>query len=329
MGTFIISVNFRVETPLGRQVEGNVYRQIIGEYNLQSCSWLLCHSLILTLWSCNQFLFMYFVIRNWSHSVIEWVLSSIMFQIIPIRDLACSVCICVYLTDYWNLIEMTIKLDWENRLIVTPGTWRQCDILMLSLQAEESTRELPAITYLKTPPSYSHFLREHLQKNQPCLISSDLVISWPALSLWVDSQGDPSATGYSQPNLDYFRDTYGDQIVSVARCSSRDFSDQEREERPLREVIDLWKSGNGNGLYVKDWHLAKSTREKGYPLFYETPQIFRDDWMNAFWEEEGEDDFRFVVSKPHGNILTIFERIFSIWEYRGHLHLSIEMFASP
>jgi hypothetical protein len=124
----------------------------------------------------------------------------------------------------------------------------------------------------------------------------------------VNSQEDSLAASNSQPNLEYFRANYGDQIVSVAKCSSRAYSDQEREERPLREVIDLWKSGNGKGLYVKDWHLAKFVRENGCPPFYETPQIFRDDWMNAFWEEQGKDDFRFVVSKPYCNILTMLKR---------------------
>ena len=182
------------------------------------------------------------------------------------------------------------------------------------MDAQGSEGRLSTVAHLKTVPSYSYFLREHLQKNQPCLISSTLVDSWPAFSLWVHDQEDSPTTTYSQPNLDYLRERYGGQTVSVAKCSSRAFSDQEREERPLREVIDLWKSGNGKGLYVKDWHLPKIMREKGYPPFYETPQIFRDDWMNAFWEEQGKDDFRFVVSYPHCDTLPMFEMISSTWE---------------
>lgn len=168
-------------------------------------------------------------------------------------------------------------------------------------QLQGSNEVQPTITYLDTVPSYAHFHREHLLKNEPCLITADLVKSWPALDLWVTRPGkkelSPTAACYSSthPNLDYIRAHYGDEVVPVAMCSSRSFSDQKRLELPIREVIDLWKSGNGNGLYVKDWHLAKSVRKIGCPSFYETPCIFRDDWMNAFWEEEGKDDFRFVV----------------------------------
>jgi hypothetical protein len=161
---------------------------------------------------------------------------------------------------------------------------------------QEPNAVQPTITYLETVPSYSQFRREHLLKNEPCLITADLVKSWPAFALWVTSPKELSPSySPSQPNLDYICTHYGDDVVPVAICSSRSFSDQERQERPLREVIGLWKSGDGKGLYAKDWHLAKSVRKKGCPPFYETPQIFRDDWMNAFWEEEGKDDFRFVV----------------------------------
>lgn len=166
------------------------------------------------------------------------------------------------------------------------------------MDPQESKR--PPILYWEKAPSYSQFLQQHLQTNEPCLISADLVKSWPAFALWVDNHrrdfSPSTAASSSQPiNLDYLRDRYGGEIVSVARCWSRTFSDQVRQDCPLQEVIDLWKTGNGQGLYVKDWHLAKSERQTGNPSFYETPQIFQDDWMNAFWEEEGKDDFRFVV----------------------------------
>jgi hypothetical protein len=184
---------------------------------------------------------------------------------------------------------------------------RERNVACQSMHPPESESKPPAVILLEDMPTYPHFLHEYLQKNKPCLISSDSVSSWPAFALWVDGLKDvsscPAATDYSQPNFDYLREKYGDQVVSVARCSSRAFGDQEREDRPLREVIDLWKCGHGKELYVKDWHLAKSVRGKGYPPFYTTPQIFQDDWMNAFWEEEGKDDFRFVVSERRCCIL--------------------------
>ncbi|KAF8509976.1 hypothetical protein JB92DRAFT_2728861 [Gautieria morchelliformis] len=186
----------------------------------------------------------------------------------------------------------------------------------------ESKSKPPAVILLEDTPTYSHFLHEYLQKNKPCLISSDSVTSWPAFTLWVDDLKDVSSrpgADYSQPNFDYLRENYGDQNVFVARCSSRTFSDQEREERPLREVIDLWKCGHGKELYVKDWHLAKSVREKGYPPFYTTPQIFRDDWMNAFWEEEGKDDFRFVYMGAAGTFTPLHRDVYTSYSWSTNI----------
>lgn len=150
----------------------------------------------------------------------------------------------------------------------------------------------PSVISILTNPSYDEFLQDYLEPNRPCLISPSLTASWSSFSLWIerDERNDTQNINWS-----YLKDTYGDQVVSVAQCHSRDFSDQERTQRPLAEVIDLWMSDKGDGLYVKDWHLSKTSHHKGLPSFYETPDIFRDDWMNSFWENEGKDDFRFVV----------------------------------
>lgn len=150
----------------------------------------------------------------------------------------------------------------------------------------------PSEILILTNHSYDQFLKDCLEPNRPCLISPELVASWNAFSLWVKKNENNETEEINWP---YMKETYGDQIVTVAQCLSRDFSDQERTQRPLAEVIDLWTAGEGEGLYVKDWHLAKDLHRKGLPSFYETPDIFRDDWMNAFWESEGKDDFRFVV----------------------------------
>ncbi|KAF8591722.1 Clavaminate synthase-like protein [Ramaria rubella] len=177
------------------------------------------------------------------------------------------------------------------------------------------------IVILDSVPSYSQFLRDHLQSNTPCLISPSLIASWPALPLWTRNlHGDLSAqTLDPQPNWDYICENYGDELVSVAHCASRIFSDQERGERPLREVIGLWQSGGGEGLYVKDWHLAKSTRAKGDPQFYETPEIFQDDWMNAFWEEEGKDDFRFVYMGVTGTFTPLHRDVYTSYSWSTNI----------
>ncbi|KAF8519376.1 Clavaminate synthase-like protein [Hysterangium stoloniferum] len=171
------------------------------------------------------------------------------------------------------------------------------------------------IAILKEIPSYAQFLQDHLQDNKPCLICPNLISEWPAISLWTETR-DASFSG-SEVSLrwDYLLEHYGDEIVTVAKCGSRSFSDQERTEHPLREVIGLWKSGLGKDLYVKDWHLAKSEHQKGKPPFYETPDIFRDDWMNAFWEQEGKDDFRFVYMGPAGTFTPLHRDVYTSYSW--------------
>lgn len=83
---------------------------------------------------------------------------------------------------------------------------------------------------------------------------------------------------------------YGDQIVSVALCDMRDFSDQKREDMRVDDAIT--RMLNGEQLYIKDWHLALRTQSD----FYNTPPIFFDDWMNDYYIGNTDDDFRFVYA---------------------------------
>ena len=55
-------------------------------------------------------------------------------------------------------------------------------------------------------------------------------------------------------------------------------------------------------MYIKDWHLALQLEQRNKEAgveeeasFYETPGIFKDDWMNRYYRAKTEDDFRFVV----------------------------------
>lgn len=131
--------------------------------------------------------------------------------------------------------------------------------------------------------SYDDFRTKYLLPNIPVIIGSDLTRSWPAMTLWSHPRDDTSIS--SRPNLDYLAETYGDLEVPV---------DEEgcRSKCALKDVIDQWNQGQGRSLYVKDWHLA---RQRPEDAFYSTPNVFHDDWMNAYYLKETEDDFRFVV----------------------------------
>ena len=50
-------------------------------------------------------------------------------------------------------------------------------------------------------------------------------------------------------------------------------------------------------LYMKDWHLQRDLRAY---VAYETPEPFRDDWLNAYWDHLGHDDYRFCYMGPAG-----------------------------
>lgn len=39
--------------------------------------------------------------------------------------------------------------------------------------------------------------------------------------------------------------------MPVADTLTREFSEFQRDERPLGEVLDIWERGEGEGLYVK------------------------------------------------------------------------------
>ncbi|TFY68415.1 hypothetical protein EVJ58_g1026 [Rhodofomes roseus] len=165
--------------------------------------------------------------------------------------------------------------------------------------------------YLESPPSYQGFLDHYLLPNKPVLIGPSLVFSWSSLSQWVvKTDVAPSI------NWDFLSEAYGDQLVTAADCSTRDFSDQKRQTIPFREVVDLWRTGKGDSLYVKDWHLARAVHPE---TFYETPDIFRDDWMNAYYSACTSDDFRFVYVGAAGTFTPLHRDVYTSYSWSTNI----------
>lgn len=75
------------------------------------------------------------------------------------------------------------------------------------------------------------------------------------------------------------------------------------DERSLAEVFALWQAGKGEGLYVKDWHLALAIEAAGETPFYEDTWAGQtaDDWLNG-WSRTKSEDFRFVVRIMRGTV---------------------------
>lgn len=69
----------------------------------------------------------------------------------------------------------------------------------------------------------------------------------------------------------------------MADTSQREFSEFRRSERPVGLVLDLWEKGEGQGLYVKDWHLMAELegRGRGVGEVYEVPGCFRGEIPRA------------------------------------------------
>ena len=70
---------------------------------------------------------------------------------------------------------------------------------------------------------------------------------------------------------------YAHHIVPIANTHIREYSEFERSERLLGDVLDLWGRGEGGGLYVKDWHLPSAIEQEGRGVeeIYEVSEPFR------------------------------------------------------
>ena len=115
----------------------------------------------------------------------------------------------------------------------------------------------------------------------PIIYGPELTEDWPVFENWriIESS---SSTSTTRPDLDHLRSHYGHHVVQVANTKRRQFNEFERTERPLKDVIDLWVAGDaeGDGLYVKDWHLALQLEDEGGKQedFYKTPEPFQGEY---------------------------------------------------
>lgn len=181
----------------------------------------------------------------------------------------------------------------------------------------------------------------HLIPNLPLLLSSRNTSDWGARKDWAlpDSasstylpdnvgasheggiQGESSISRPSRPNLKALR-VYAKHILPVAHTTKREFSEFERTERELGEVLDIWETqigmsmtgglGDGEddnlvnckskelqdhghgygegaeaGLYVKDWHLLDTLEKEGRGAgeIYEVPDCLRGESYAPCFDE--------------------------------------------
>jgi hypothetical protein len=153
---------------------------------------------------------------------------------------------------------------------------------------------------------------EHLRPNEPCVFPASLVRGWPCLQSFILSDSGPSASVDYAHLLALHEGTPGStdprasagaapRLAPVHRPSTAAELEEGCpptvcDERSLAEIFALWKAGDGEDFYVKDWHLALAVEAAGGVPFYDDTWAGHaaDDWLNGFYRSKGED-FRFVV----------------------------------
>lgn len=184
--------------------------------------------------------------------------------------------------------------------------------------------------------------------NQPLILSSTATSSWAARENWASCAGGRTAeAGPSKPRINALR-RYAHHAVPVANTLKQEFSEFERTERPLGEVLDLWEANSpeGRGLYVKDWHLLGEIENEGRGAeeVYHVPKCFRgeqdeyrnraegpDDWMNPSFcagprslsdhsrPSDACDDFRFCYIGPAGTFTPLHRDVYSSYSWSANI----------
>ncbi|KAI8601988.1 hypothetical protein EDD21DRAFT_304337 [Dissophora ornata] len=173
------------------------------------------------------------------------------------------------------------------------------------------------IAYLETPPSYAEFLLHYLEPNLPVIIGPELTKHWRARQQWVHAD-----TG--KPNFDILREQLCTTpvLVPVADCQCRDFTDQKRSTMDMKEFLDEWETHSvanaSSRTYLKDFHFVRTFPEYGA---YETPEIFRDDWMNEYWTRRSDmdDDYRFVYCGGDGTFTPFHADVYRSYSWSANI----------
>ncbi|KAF9158726.1 JmjC domain-containing protein 4 [Mortierella sp. AD011] len=182
------------------------------------------------------------------------------------------------------------------------------------------TRDYSTITeiaYHESPPSYKTFLEQYLEPNLPVIIGPDLTKHWRARLQWVSHD-----TG--KPNFDHLREQlcHNPVEVPVADCQCKDFTDQKRSTMDLKAFLDEWEADSmantPSRTYLKDFHFVRT-----FPRYdaYETPDIFRDDWMNEFWTRrmDMDDDYRFVYCGGDGTFTPFHADVYRSYSWSANI----------
>ncbi|WRT68737.1 uncharacterized protein IL334_005717 [Kwoniella shivajii] len=180
--------------------------------------------------------------------------------------------------------------------------------------------------------SYDDYLQKHLTPNTPFILSSQATRDWASARTFRI----PSCSTPSLPNLSALR-LYAHHVIPVANTLRQQFSEFERSEQLLGEVLDLWERDEGKGLYVKDWHLMAEIENEGRNVqeVYQVPDCLRDDWLNPPFDRRlrprnGDDplpnptstsssDFRFTYLGPAGTYTPLHRDVYGSYSWSANI----------
>ena len=146
------------------------------------------------------------------------------------------------------------------------------------------------------------FWRTYLHPNRPALLTG-LTSSWHCQREWVTQDG--------APDCRCLREAFGAVRVQVADCSLPE-EESCRLNWSLGQYLDYLDAhsvdGDARVLYCKDVHLVTESERRGLPEPYTTPELFADDWLNAYYdvatlpgETAQASDYRFTYLGPPGS----------------------------
>ncbi|RCH89735.1 hypothetical protein CU097_003477 [Rhizopus azygosporus] len=175
------------------------------------------------------------------------------------------------------------------------------------------------IVYYEAVPSYKEFLERHLVPNQPAMFGPALTKDWNARKEWVIPN--EQAMPRFKPNYAYLKSRFGNTRVQVAECNKRHFTDQERSEMTFAEFCQLWEANEGKkeksgNYYLKDWHFVKAFPDEGA---YEVPKVFKDDWLNEYWINHSEDDYRFSYMGGDGTFTPLHADVYRSYSWSSNI----------
>ncbi|XP_023018445.2 jumonji domain containing 4 [Leptinotarsa decemlineata] len=159
---------------------------------------------------------------------------------------------------------------------------------------------------------YDNFFENYMLPNIPCVIKG-VTSKWKSSQLWVKDDA---------PNFQYLSEKYGNNNVTVHKCSERYYNCQKSYKTTLTDYLEYFQEctsqdSNPSKLeYLKNWHLKLKYQEDD---FYEVPIFFASDWLNEYYTHCSDDDYRFVYMGPKGTWTPFHADVFMSYSWSANV----------